>query len=200
MRGARAVGPGRAVRCAPPRPGRDRRATPPPRRGAIRAADPPRCAPPTHRSQGARPGPVAGGAAAGAGRRAAGADVACGLAKPTAPLRSAAETEKSGTRRLGLECRAVGRAGCRSFPWRSAPGASRGDAKSDQEHVIEIPRFRFRETAIRRAPGHSEKTCPTVWYTIYLKACPKVARAPHPPSTCRGWTPAPALRRRPMPR
>ena len=82
------------------------------------------------RSRDAPPDRWRAGAAPGVARRAGATDTACGRAGATAPARSAGGRRDPGRAAWDWECRAAGRAGCRSFRWRTAPRASRARRKA----------------------------------------------------------------------
>jgi hypothetical protein len=65
----------------------------------------------------------------------------------TVPSRSAAGPQDQARGVADLEYRAGGRAGCRSFPSRSARAR---EAEKDQDQVVEIPGLEARETGDNR--------------------------------------------------
>jgi hypothetical protein len=149
--GSPATGHAYAARCARPRRGRSRRAQRPLERRAVIAEYPRSCATTTSRSQDARPGPWPREAAARVAGRGAATDGACGRANPIMPLRSAAGPRDRGDAAWDCVCRAAGRAGCRSFPSRSARARPARETKEDQDQVIEIPESCLREAGDGRA-------------------------------------------------
>ena len=148
--GSRATEHAAGVLCAGPRPARSRRVQPPPERWTAPAGHPRPCTPMTGRSRDGRPGQSKHAAAAIVARRAAATDAVCGRAGATAPVRSAAVRRDRVCAARGCECRAAGRAGCRSFPWQTDRARRARETKADQDQVIEIPGFRFRKAGWSR--------------------------------------------------